>query len=66
MKEFWIEEKFEQQINDPNLASIGWLCTYTPEEGIPFLNLDCDSISSSDYFEGQLNSRIDSFLHMLS
>jgi len=35
-------------------------------KGIPFLSLDCDSISSSDYFEGQLNSRIDTFLDMLS
>jgi benzoyl-CoA reductase/2-hydroxyglutaryl-CoA dehydratase subunit BcrC/BadD/HgdB len=35
-------------------------------KGIPFLSLDCDSISSSDYFEGQLNSRVDTFLDMLS
>lgn len=36
------------------------------EKSIPFLSLDCDSIASSDYFEGQLNSRIDTFLDMLS
>ncbi len=35
-------------------------------KGIPFLRLDLDSISSRDYFEGQLNSRIDTFLDMLS
>lgn len=36
------------------------------KKGIPFVSVDCDSVSSQDYFEGQLNSRIDTFLDMLS
>jgi benzoyl-CoA reductase/2-hydroxyglutaryl-CoA dehydratase subunit BcrC/BadD/HgdB len=36
------------------------------EKGIPFVSIDCDSASNQDYFEGQLNSRIDTFLDMLS
>jgi len=35
------------------------------EKGIPFVSIDCDSASSQNYFEGQLNSRIDTFLDML-
>ncbi len=35
------------------------------KEGIPFVSIDCDSVSSQNYFEGQLNSRIDTFLDML-
>ncbi len=35
-------------------------------KGIPFVSIDCDSASSQNYFEGQLNSRIDTFLDMLS
>lgn len=35
------------------------------EKGIPFLSLDCDSVSGQNYVEGQLNSRIDTFLDML-
>ena len=36
------------------------------KKGIPFVSIDCDSASSQNYFEGQLNSRIDTFLDMLS
>ena len=36
------------------------------KKGIPIVSLDCDSASSQNYFEGQLNSRIDTFLDMLS
>jgi len=36
------------------------------KKGIPFVSVDCDSVSSQDYFEGQLNSRIDTFLDMLT
>ncbi len=32
----------------------------------PFVSIDCDSASSQNYVEGQLNSRIDAFLDMLS
>jgi benzoyl-CoA reductase/2-hydroxyglutaryl-CoA dehydratase subunit BcrC/BadD/HgdB len=35
------------------------------KKGIPFVSIDCDSASSQNYFEGQLNSRIDTFLDML-
>jgi benzoyl-CoA reductase/2-hydroxyglutaryl-CoA dehydratase subunit BcrC/BadD/HgdB len=35
------------------------------EKGIPFVSIDCDSASSQNYVEGQLNSRIDTFLDML-
>jgi benzoyl-CoA reductase/2-hydroxyglutaryl-CoA dehydratase subunit BcrC/BadD/HgdB len=35
------------------------------EKGIPFVSIDCDSVSSQNYFEGQLNNRIDTFLDML-
>ena len=35
------------------------------KKGIPFVSIDCDSVSSQNYFEGQLNSRIDTFLDML-
>ncbi len=34
MKEFKTEVDFDLQIVDPDRASIGWLCTYTPEEVI--------------------------------
>jgi bcr-type benzoyl-CoA reductase subunit C len=34
MKEFKTEVDFDPQIVDPGRASIGWLCTYTPEEVI--------------------------------
>jgi benzoyl-CoA reductase/2-hydroxyglutaryl-CoA dehydratase subunit BcrC/BadD/HgdB len=36
------------------------------KKGIPFVSMDCDSASSQNYVEGQLNSRIDAFLDMLS
>jgi benzoyl-CoA reductase/2-hydroxyglutaryl-CoA dehydratase subunit BcrC/BadD/HgdB len=36
------------------------------KKGIPFVSIDCDSASSQNYFEGQLNSRIDTFIDMLS
>lgn len=36
------------------------------KKGIPFVSVDCDSVSSQNYFEGQLNSRIDTFLEMLT
>lgn len=36
------------------------------KKGIPFVSVDCDSVSSQNYFEGQLNSRIDTFLDMLA
>jgi len=36
------------------------------KKGIPFMSIDCDSASSQNYVEGQLNSRIDTFLDMLS
>ncbi|NIM90613.1 MAG: hypothetical protein GTO17_06655 [Candidatus Aminicenantes bacterium] len=34
MKEFKTEVDFDSQINNSKLLSIGWLCTYTPEEVI--------------------------------
>lgn len=34
------------------------------KKGIPFLSIDCDSVSKRNYFEGQLNSQIDTFLDM--
>lgn len=36
------------------------------KKGIPFLTVDCDSVSQRNYFEGQLNNQIDSFMDMLS
>ena len=35
------------------------------KKGIPFVSIDCDSASGQNYFEGQLNSRIDTFLDMI-
>ncbi len=35
------------------------------KRGVPFVSVDCDSVSSQNYFEGQLNSRVDTFLDML-
>ena len=36
------------------------------KKGIPFVSVDCDSVSSQNYFESQLNGRIDTFLDMLT
>lgn len=36
------------------------------KKSTPFVSIDCDSASSQNYVEGQLNSRIDAFLDMLS
>ncbi len=35
------------------------------KRGVPFVSVDCDSVSNQNYFEGQLNSRVDTFLDML-
>jgi len=35
------------------------------KKGIPFITIDCDSVSERNYFEGQLINQLDSFLDML-
>lgn len=36
------------------------------KKGIPFITIDCDSVSERNFFEGQLINQLDSFLDMLA
>lgn len=71
-----VDIDFSEKDLNPDLPKIGWSCRWNygrlrvikdafQKKGIPFVSIDCDSASSQNYFEGQLNSRIDTFLDML-
>jgi benzoyl-CoA reductase/2-hydroxyglutaryl-CoA dehydratase subunit BcrC/BadD/HgdB len=46
------------------MGGLGSLREAFLDRGIPFLNLDMDGMDESNYFPGQVKTRIESFMEM--